>query len=345
MNNLHRIERKVGGITMINGSCETELAMIASESVDVILTDPPYLYLKNQKLDVPFDEQKVFNDYTRILKKGGFVILFGRGTSFYRWNAMLADLGFNFKEEIIWDKGYCSSPLMAMSRIHETVSIHSKGKGSIRKVKIPYLEMKQHDISSIIQDIKRLKTVLSNTKSFDAVMEYLETNQVANTGRRKNLSTSVSSRIEEKDRCASVLKAMSEGMSEKSVVRSDYCDCAHITSHSVSVRRNIRTGNRGVNVVNAVSQGMNEKTIVRIGRDHYGTIHPTQKPIRLLERLLQLVAVPGAVVLDSFAGSMSTGKACINMGMECILIEKDVEYFESGSQSVEKHFAEKFPDR
>ena len=30
--------------------------------------------------------------------------MFGRGESFYRWNTILADLKFTFKEEIIWDK-------------------------------------------------------------------------------------------------------------------------------------------------------------------------------------------------------------------------------------------------
>ena len=38
----------------------TWMPRIESESVDVILTDPPYLYLKNQKLDILFDEQKFF---------------------------------------------------------------------------------------------------------------------------------------------------------------------------------------------------------------------------------------------------------------------------------------------
>ena len=70
--------------------------------LDVILEDPPYLYLKNQKLDSPFDELAHFTECHRMLREGGFIVLFGRGESFYRWNTILADLGFTFKEEIIW---------------------------------------------------------------------------------------------------------------------------------------------------------------------------------------------------------------------------------------------------
>ncbi len=144
-------------IRLCHGDNTDVMRDLEDESVDVILTDPPYKYLKNQKLEVDFDETIFFNEVKRVLKKDGFIILFGRGTSFYRWNTMLADLGFNFKEEIIWDKSYCTSPLMAISRVHETISIHSKGKGNINKVKIPYLEMKSHNLDSVIQDVNRIK--------------------------------------------------------------------------------------------------------------------------------------------------------------------------------------------
>lgn len=91
---------QLGNITHYNDDCITILREIPNESVDVILTDPPYLYLKH-KLDRPFDEQVFFNEAKRVLKKDGFIVLFGRGTSFYRWNTILADMGFQFKEEIV----------------------------------------------------------------------------------------------------------------------------------------------------------------------------------------------------------------------------------------------------
>ena len=119
------------------------MATLPDESIDVVCIDPPYLYLKNQKLERPFDEHKFFAECKRLLTKKGFIVMFGRGTSFYRWNTMLDGLGFVFKEEVIWDKSYVSSPLMPMSRIHETVSILTKKEGVINKVKIPYLEMKK----------------------------------------------------------------------------------------------------------------------------------------------------------------------------------------------------------
>lgn len=155
-----------------NEDCQEGIKRIPNASIDCLLTDPPYLYLKNQKLERPFDELYLFAEFKRVLKPTGFVVMFGRGTSFYRWNTILADLGFMFKEEIIWDKGYCTSPLMRLSRMHETISTHAMPKATINKCKVPYLEMKKNDIHGIIQDIKRLRSVFTQSKSMDAVCNF-----------------------------------------------------------------------------------------------------------------------------------------------------------------------------
>jgi site-specific DNA-methyltransferase (adenine-specific) len=54
--------------------------------------------------------------------------------------------------------------------------------------------------------------------------------------------------------------------------------------------------------------------------------HPTVKPISLIEYLVKLVTKENYIVLDMFAGSGTTGIACINLNRKCILIEKESEY-------------------
>ena len=314
------------------------MAQMEDESVDVILTDPPYKYLKNQKLERDFDETIFFNEVKRVLKPNGFIVLFGRGTSFYRWNYMLSELGFVFKEEFIWDKGYCTSPLMAISRVHETISIHSLGKGVINKVKIPYLEMKKYDIDSICQDIKRMRSIFNNPKSLESVQSFLENNKVPTTSYNV-LSTSISSVIKTQDRGASVIRGMQNGMNEKSIIRTDRQDCNSFTKFGVNADKR-QTGDRCANVVQSVEFGLNEKSIIKEVRDHYTAIHPTQKPVRLLERLLALVIpkdkeAKDIVVADFFGGSFSTMEAVYNMGMQGISTEIDKEYFEAGKKRIE----------
>lgn len=55
--------------------------------------------------------------------------------------------------------------------------------------------------------------------------------------------------------------------------------------------------------------------------------HPTVKPIKLMNYLCTLTKTPtGGIVLDPFAGSGTTGVACINTGRKFVLIEKDLDY-------------------
>jgi site-specific DNA-methyltransferase (adenine-specific) len=54
--------------------------------------------------------------------------------------------------------------------------------------------------------------------------------------------------------------------------------------------------------------------------------HPTVKPTELMRYLIKLVTPPGGTVLDPFAGSGSTGKACKIEGFNFIGIEKELEY-------------------
>jgi len=57
------------------------------------------------------------------------------------------------------------------------------------------------------------------------------------------------------------------------------------------------------------------------------TVHPTQKPVALLEYLIRTYTNEGDTVLDNCMGSGTTGVACLNTGRNFIGIEKDQKYF------------------
>ncbi|WP_428769364.1 site-specific DNA-methyltransferase [Treponema sp. HNW] len=56
-------------------------------------------------------------------------------------------------------------------------------------------------------------------------------------------------------------------------------------------------------------------------------VHPTQKPVELIEKFILDSTNAGDVVLDSFMGSGTTGAACINTGRRFIGMELDEGYF------------------
>ncbi|MGE0342545.1 MAG: site-specific DNA-methyltransferase [Porticoccaceae bacterium] len=63
-------------------------------------------------------------------------------------------------------------------------------------------------------------------------------------------------------------------------------------------------------------------------------IHPTEKPVALIRRLLEMSTNPGDLVIDPFAGSFSTADACKTLGRRCVAIEEDSDHFERGRRRV-----------
>jgi site-specific DNA-methyltransferase (adenine-specific) len=65
-------------------------------------------------------------------------------------------------------------------------------------------------------------------------------------------------------------------------------------------------------------------------------IHPTQKPVELLEYFVELLSNKGDTVLDTFAGSGATGVACHNLKRNCILIERDTVMFQKMQDRIDE---------
>ena len=70
-------------------------------------------------------------------------------------------------------------------------------------------------------------------------------------------------------------------------------------------------------------------------------LHPTQKPVALLEYLIKTYTNEEETVLDNCAGSMSTAIACINTNRQYIMIEKDENYYNIGCNRISEHLKTK----
>lgn len=67
--------------------------------------------------------------------------------------------------------------------------------------------------------------------------------------------------------------------------------------------------------------------IIYFATEHFDRLHPTQKPIALLEYLIKTYSNENETILDNTMGSGSTGVACINTNRKFVGIEKDNNYF------------------
>ncbi len=64
--------------------------------------------------------------------------------------------------------------------------------------------------------------------------------------------------------------------------------------------------------------------------------HPTQKPVRIITPQIQASSNPDDTILDPFAGSGTTGRACKDLGRRCIMIELEEKYCEIAARRLEQ---------
>lgn len=84
------------------------------------------------------------------------------------------------------------------------------------------------------------------------------------------------------------------------------------------------------------------KSIIEISNaNQKGKIHPTQKPVALMEYLIKTYTNQGETVVDNCMGSGTTGVAALNTGRKFIGIEKDLKYFEIAKERIKNTYNSK----
>lgn len=76
-------------------------------------------------------------------------------------------------------------------------------------------------------------------------------------------------------------------------------------------------------------------SVVKISNGNNNMVHPTQKPVALMEYLIRTYTNEGETVLDNCMGSGTTGVACVNTRRNFIGIEKDDKYFAIAQARIE----------
>ncbi len=268
---------------IIHGDCLEVMQKLPDRCIDVILTDPPYGYLtRKHKFDVPVDWKRVSEEWERICKEDCFIIMFGRGTQLYRWASYLDDLGFDFKEEIVWNKKNPTNPVLPLLRKHELIVVYGRGRKKIKRVRVPYEE--EACERKIHQDLQRILSALKG-KEKEELLRYIQNDFVKEYTR------------------------------------------LHKDKHCITLQAGIKDCAGSVRSLEQILFGLVESSIMSVPREHFRMVHPTQKPVRLIERLLAVFSDEEDIVLDPFVGSGTTAIACKKMKRKFIGIEKDDEYY------------------
>jgi site-specific DNA-methyltransferase (adenine-specific) len=108
------------------------------------------------------------------------------------------------------------------------------------------------------------------------------------------------------------------------------------TKHGITIGKNLILSDRGSACFSAHQKGINPPSIMRFHSDHYNYLHPTQKPLELIKRLIELTTKEGGLILDPFAGSGTLAIACLETNRRYVCIEQEDDYFEIMQNRINK---------
>ena len=252
-------------IDLRQGDCLELMKDIPDKSIDMILCDLPYgTTACKWDIVIPFD--KLWEQYNRIIKENGAIVLFGSQP--FTSQLILSNIKM-FREELIWLKNKSGSGLQAKQKhikIHENILVFSKnGKYTYNPQK--WLVDK--------------KEFLTQRKTFNEI-------EVGNN------------------------------IYSKMIKKQKADDGTRNPISIVSCR---------VPFTPSKNKIYEDKTVDL-------RVHPTQKPVKLLEYLIKTYTNEGETVLDNCMGSGSTGVACINTNRNFIGIELDENYYNIAKERI-----------
>ena len=299
-----------------NASCYG-LPNVANESVHALVTDPPYgISYQNNEWDKSLPDAQIWADCLRVLKPGGYGLVFSSIRLMHRMMVAIEDSGFVLKDVLMW--GYLNG--MPKSRdlgleIDKALGAESEVVGSYKYVQGYRKNGPDDYYAHSPKAIKRPSSELG--------MQF----QGAGLGIKPAYEPIILIQKPLTGKVAENMIAHGTGGLNLEATRIPYEAGEGKVGHNPHP-----LGRVAANIIRTdpFADGYDKYFLVpkvRQQAEDYNQ-HPTLKPVELMEHLIKLVSFPGQVVLDPFMGSGSTGVACAHLGRVFIGYELDPSYFE-----------------
>lgn len=294
------------------GDCLELMKQIPDGSVDMILCDLPYGTIKGMEIkgwgesttawDDRLDTQALFVEYERILRRNGVAVLFSQEpyTSSLRSHKAT---NIEFAYPLVCKKDHFANALSA------------------KKAPVSYFEdlsvfFKAHDR----QLLNPLRQYFAKVMEFMGVSSCNDVNKALGHRRAEHVFY-----IDTMQFSLCTEKTYQELIDRFGIDRMEgfkgFAECEEIE----------RTFKRTFNLPDGQKFMGN---VLEFRKDYQG-LHPTQKPVALLEHLIKTYTNEGEVVLDNCMGSGSTCVAAVNTGRHYIGFELDEKYFQIACDRVE----------
>lgn len=278
---------------IIHGDCIEKLKQLPDQSIDLVILDPPYWKVIQEKWDYQWRTEEDYVEWclqwlsqiSRIIKLSGSLYLFGYLRNLFYLYESLIKLGFDFRQQIIIDKGIkaiggrATKGYKMFPNVTESILFFTyNSQPFVKKL----LKDRQKKLGLTALEINQRLGVKINGGGMWSIY----------TG--KNILAQIPT------------KEMWEKLQEILDFQYPYENIAPVF--------NIEMG------------------ITDVWRDidfyQEKRYHPTQKPVNLIERIIKASSHEKMVILDPFMGSGTTALACLNLNRHYIGIEREEKYIE-----------------
>lgn len=328
--------------SICKGACLNELQALPTSSVDLILTDPPY-GLTNQTVNMVEVLQTFLNgkdfisggsgyanhewdsfipgpetwaEQYRIIKPGGYLIAFGAKRTLHYLMIAIQMGGFDIKDKLIWFHGQgnpkssrLDEALKEAMANEKVIELFGNYRADLRPLYEPIVvAQKPIDTQNLAYNLIKygtgpIKAADINSQGYSG--DIISTTTLNN---------------------AEIFGGKLKGI--------------HLVPPPVLDFSKPTTKDRKKGVENLIIPGAMDsrpKTTSysnKVPINHYN-FHPTVKPVELMSYLVELFSIEGAIVLDPYMGSASTGTACLQKNRKFIGVELMENYFKIAQSRLE----------
>lgn len=335
---------QLGVHTLHCGDCLEHMATIADDSIDAIVTDPPYgIGFLGKDWDVSVPGDKFASEALRILKPGGHIVAFAATTTYDVLAGNLRTAGFEIRDMISWIQWQGFPKNLDVSKAIDKDASTDEAKlwagwGTA-------LKPSQEPAVLARKPLEKGLTVAANVLRYGTGALNIDACRIAfgdpawpgpergleeiraiagpnvRAGTTQDASTSTSWNVDKTGTGpagnvlgrwpANIFHCTKPARSEKEL---GCDDLPHVSAGAA-------TGGRAEG-----SAGLSSPRAGAGRTSGAKNSHPTVKPVKLMRWLLHLVSPPGAVVLEPFAGSGSTLVAAMGLDLSIVAVEQDPGY-------------------
>lgn len=303
--------------SLFHADCLRVREYIEDESVDAIVTDPPYgLGFMGHGWDHEVPGPEYWREFLHVAKPGANLVACGGTRTWHRLACAIEDAGWEIYDSLAWlySQGYPKAKTL-LKPAHEPIVM-------ARKPGPAYLNLDACRIPAERKGRHSKRTARDHDRASTAALSMRAGDPCDGKGRWP-------ANVLLDEACAGLLDEQS------GVLRSGY-SAGFIGRIERSVALSDKRAMIRPESVYADEGGASRFYYVakasKSERTHDGAVentHPTVKPIALMEWLAVLVTPPGGCIMDPFMGSGTAAVACEKQGFDFIGFEKDMASFET----------------